>query len=222
MANKTQTLTDDLYQYLLDVSVNEHPALTQLRQQTAQLGSVAEMQIAPEQGQFLQWFVRALSAKHILEIGTFTGYSAACMALGMAQDGQLITLDINQEWANIAKQTWQTLGVADNIKLIIAPALESLDALQQQGLNNHFDLVFIDAQKSEYIDYYEKSLPLTKPGGVIAIDNIFMQGSVVDTNNTSNATRSIRQFNQHIQSDQRVSICTLPIADGLTLALKQV
>lgn len=219
MANKTLNLTDDLYQYILDISLREHPVQAELRKETAQL-STHNMQTAPEQGQFLQMIIRMLAARKTLEIGTYTGYSALAVALALPADGRIIACDVNQEWTDIAKRYWQKAQVADKIDLRLAPALETLDKLLENGEANSFDFAFIDADKSNYDNYYEKALLLMRKGGVIAIDNVLWDGLVIDASVNDSQTRSIRALNEKILHDKRVVISMLPLADGVTLVYK--
>ncbi len=219
MANKTLNLTDDLYQYILDLSLREHPVQIELRDETAQL-TTHDMQIAPEEGQFLQLIIRMLAARKTLEIGTYTGYSALAVALVLPADGKVVACDVSQEWTNIAKRYWQKAQVADKIDLRLAPALETLDKLLENGEANSFDFAFIDADKSNYDNYYEKSLLLVRKGGVIAIDNVLWDGLVIDESVNDSQTRSIRALNEKILQDKRVAMTMLPLADGVTLVYK--
>ena len=165
--------------------------------------------------------VQLLSARKTLEVGVFTGYSALCVALALPEEGKVVACDISEEYTAIARQFWQEAGVADKIDLRIAPALETLDHLLAEGQANSFDFAFIDADKSNYGNYYERSLQLVRPGGLIAIDNVLWSGRVADPQVDDNRTAAIRAFNQHLHQDQRVSLSLVPIADGLTLALKR-
>lgn len=220
MSNKTLGLSDAVYSYLLSQSLREPEILQRLRQETAKL-PMAQMQIAPEQGQFMALLVQLLSARKTLEVGVFTGYSALCVALALPEEGKVVACDISEEYTAIARQFWQEAGVADKIDLRIAPALETLDHLLAEGQANSFDFAFIDADKSNYGNYYERSLQLVRPGGLIAIDNVLWSGRVADPQVDDNRTAAIRAFNQHLHQDQRVSLSLVPIADGLTLALKR-
>lgn len=209
-------ITNTLYDYMLDISLREHKTLRALREETAKL-PLALMQVAPEQAQFLQLMVRLLGARKILEIGTFTGYSALAMALALPEDGQLITCDINTQWTDMAHPYWQKAGVADKIDLRISPALKTLNTLLNEGHQHTFDFIFIDADKTNYVEYYELSLQLIKPRGLIAIDNIFWAGDVINPLDTGAQTREIRKLNAHIKADDRVYTSLLAIADGLFL-----
>jgi predicted O-methyltransferase YrrM len=219
MANQTLNLDRNLYQYFQSVSVREPKILSELRQETAS-HPMARMQIAPEQGQFLALLVQLMGAKKTLEIGVFTGYSSLAVALALPSDGTLVACDSSEEYTAIARRYWQKAGVADKIELHLAPALETLDNLIAQKQENTFDFAFIDADKSNYPNYYERALRLIRPGGLIAIDNVLWGGKVADSEVRDNRTQVIRELNQKLHRDPRVVISLLPIADGLTLALK--
>jgi predicted O-methyltransferase YrrM len=219
MTTQTLGLEQNLYEYLLSVSLREPEILTQLRQETAQ-HPVGRMQIAPEQGQFLALLVQLLGAKKTLEVGVFTGYSSLVVALALPSDGKVVACDVSEEFTTIARRYWQQAGVADKIQLHIAPALETLDRLLATGEAETFDFAFIDADKSNNDAYYERSLQLVRSGGLIAIDNVLWSGRVADPQVQDNRTKRIRAFNQKLHQDQRVSLSLVAIADGLTLALK--
>lgn len=220
MSNKTLGLDDRLHNYLLSVSLREPAVLAQLRQETAQQ-PMSQMQIAPEQGQFMALLVQLMGAKKTLEVGVFTGYSSLVVALALPPDGQLIACDVSQEYTAIARRYWQQAGVSHKIDLRLAPALETLDDLLAEGQANTFDFAFIDADKSNYDNYYERALQLLRSGGLIAIDNVLWSGRVADPDVQDNRTQQIRQLNQKLRQDERVTISLVPIADGLTLTLKR-
>ncbi|MGB5593962.1 MAG: class I SAM-dependent methyltransferase [Crocosphaera sp.] len=220
MANQTLGLDSNLYQYFQQVSVREAEVLKQLRQETEK-HPMARMQIAPEQGQFMALLVQLMGAKKTLDIGVFTGYSALVVALALPTDGQVIACDIDEETTKIAQEFWEKAAVNHKIELRLAPALETLDKLIAEGQSNTFDFAFIDADKSNYDNYYEKALWLVKPGGLIAIDNVLWGGKVADSEIKDNRTQKIRAFNEKLHQDPRISLTLLPIADGLTLALKK-
>ena len=175
------------------------------------------MQVAPEQAQFMQFLLRLIRAKNVLELGTFTGYSALAMSLVLPEDGQLITCDISEEWTKRAHPFWHEAKQENKIKLRLGPALETLYALLNEGWEQKFDFIFIDADKTNYLNYYELALKLIKPQGLIAIDNVFWDGKVIDPNETGGQTREIKKLNELIKQDQRVFVSLLPIADGLFL-----
>jgi len=220
MANTTFGLSDNLSSYIRSVSVQEPEILVKLRQETAKL-PMGRMQIAPEQGQFMSLLVQLLGAKKTLDIGVFTGYSSLVVALALSEDGKIVACDVDERYTAIASRYWQEAGVAHKIDLQLAPALETLDRLITEGQTNSFDFAFIDADKRNYANYYEQCLKLIRPGGLIAIDNVLWSGRVADTNDSDKRTVAIREFNRKLYQDSRVKISLLPIADGLTLALKQ-
>lgn len=220
MFNQTIGLDDRLYSYFLSVSLREPDILRHLREESAAYCS-AKMLIPPEQGQFLALLVQLLGAKKTLEIGVFTGYSALWVALALPPDGKIIACDISKESTAIARRYWQAAGVADKIDLQIAPALETLERLLAEGQAETFDFVFIDADKRNYEAYYERSLKLVRIGGTIAIDNVLWKGAVADPQNQDKRTPYIRNFNQKLHQDERVTLSMIPIGDGLTLALKR-
>jgi predicted O-methyltransferase YrrM len=220
MSKKTLGLDNQLYDYLLSVSLREPDVLRQLREETARL-PMAMMQIAPEQGQFMALLVQLLGATKTLDIGVFTGYSSLCVALALPPHGKIVACDISQEDTAVARRYWEVAGVADKIDLRLAPALETLDQLLATGQAGTFDFVFIDADKRNYEEYYERSLQLIRPGGLIAIDNVFWSGRVADLQVQDARTQLIRAFNEKLHQDERVSLSLVPIADGLTLALKR-
>jgi len=220
MTNKSIGLDEQIYQYFCQVSLREPDILRKLRQETA-THPQANMQIAPEQGQFMALLIQLMGAKKALEIGVFTGYSALAVALALPEDGKLIACDVSEEFTAIARRYWQQAGIDSKITLHIAPALATLEQLLNNGEANTFDFVFIDADKNNYINYYEKSLTLLRPGGLIAVDNVLWSGQVANPQNQENLTRSIRQFNDYLTQDERITLSLVPIADGLTLAIKR-
>jgi predicted O-methyltransferase YrrM len=219
MTKQTLGLEQSLYDYLLSVSLREPIALTQLRQETSQMPN-SRMQISPEQGQFMALLVKLIGAKKTLEIGVFTGYSSLIVALALPADGKIVACDVSEEYTSIARRYWQQAGVADKIDLHIAPALETLDKLLTAGEAGTFDFAFIDADKGNYENYYERSLELIRPGGLIAIDNVLWSGKVADTEIQDNQTNKIRALNRKLHQDSRITLSLVPIADGLTLAMK--
>lgn len=220
MSTRTFTLSDQIYQYLLSVSHPEPELLHRLRQETAQLPN-ASMQISPEQGQLMALLVRLMGARKTLEIGVFTGYSSLVVALALPTDGRIVACDVSEEWTSIARRYWKEAGVEQKIDLRMGHALRTLDALLRSGEGGTFDFAFIDADKHNYPAYFEKSLQLLRPGGLIAVDNVLWSGRVADPNTTDADTESIRAFNAKLRDDQRVTLSVVPIGDGLTLALKK-
>ncbi|MFC3907821.1 class I SAM-dependent methyltransferase [Legionella dresdenensis] len=213
---KQLLMTQELHDYMLDVSLREHPVLAALREETGKM-ALANMQAAPEQAQFMQFLIRLIRARKVLEIGTFTGYSSLAMALALPDDGELITCDINRDWTANAPSFWREAGQDHKIKLKLAPALDTINDLLAQGYSQQFDFIFIDADKTNYVNYYEMALKLINPSGLIAIDNIFWDGKVIDNNETGGQTREIRRLNQLLKQDDRVDVSLLAIADGLFL-----
>ena len=220
MTRRTNHLPDDLYRYLLDVSVREADVLRRLREKTATLPN-ANMQIGPEQGQFMGLLVELIGAKYALEVGTFTGYSALAVAMALPFDGRVIACDLSEEWTSIGRPFWEEAGQAHKIELRLGPAIDSLDGLLAQGRAGGFDFAFIDADKGGYAAYFERCLQLVRRGGLIAIDNTLWEGKVVDAEVTDEDTEAIRRFNEKLKDDERVSLSLVPIGDGLTLARKR-
>ncbi|MBN4001187.1 class I SAM-dependent methyltransferase [Nostoc sp. LPT] len=220
MPKQSIGLDNQLYNYLLSVSLREPEILGRLRQETANHPR-SGMQISPEQGQFMSLLVQLIAAKKTLEVGVFTGYSSLSVALALPADGKIIACDVSEEFTAIARRYWQEAGVADKIDLRLAPALETLDRLLATGQAETFDFAFIDADKENSDGYYERSLQLVRPGGLIAIDNVLWSGQVADEQNQNQSTQAIRAFNEKLHHDERISLSLVPIGDGLTLAIKR-
>jgi predicted O-methyltransferase YrrM len=220
MSKNTLGLANQVHDYLLSVSLREPDILQQLREETAR-HPAAIMQIGPEQGQFMALLVQLMGATKALEIGVFTGYSSLCVALALPPNGKLVACDVSEEYTTIARRYWKAAGVADKIDLRLAPALKTIDELLAAGQAGTFDFAFIDADKGNYEAYYERSLQLIRPGGLIAIDNVLWSGQVADPQAQDNQTKTIRAFNEKLHHDERVTLSLVPIADGLTLALKR-
>ncbi|MGH8658472.1 MAG: class I SAM-dependent methyltransferase [Gammaproteobacteria bacterium] len=220
MTNKTITLTDGLYEYLKSVSLREPPLLQRLREETGHL-PMANMQIAPEQGQFMALLIELMGATRALEVGVFTGYSALWTALALPPEGKLVACDIDESYTNVAQRYWQEAGVADKIELRLAPAIETMNWLISMGERQSYDFIFIDADKQSYLGYYEGALRLLRPGGLIAVDNVLWSGRVADPAASDPETLALRHFNEVLCRDSRVNISLLPVADGLTLAVKR-
>lgn len=220
MSDATLNLSPALYDYLQKNSLREPEVLKKLREQTQKM-SMSQMQISPEQGQFMQLLIELLNAKKTLDIGTFTGYSALAVALALPADGMVVACDINGEWTKIAKRFWAMADVEQKIDLRLAPAVETLQALLDQGQAETFDFAFIDADKVNYPHYYELSLKLVRQGGLIAIDNVLWSGAVANPAEQDENTQMIRQVNTAVLNDERISLSMLPIGDGLTLCRKR-
>ena len=221
MSREQLTPTDRLEAYIQDVSLREPEILTRLRLETARRPH-ASMQISPEQGQFMALLVETIGARRCLEVGVFTGYSSLVVALALPQDGKLIAGDVSEEYTSVARPYWAEAGVAHKIDLRIAPAVETLDRLLDGGQAGSFDFAFIDADKPNYDNYYERALKLLRPGGIVAIDNVLWGGSVIKKEKDKDPnTLAIRALNRKIRDDKRVTISLLTIGDGLTLARKR-
>jgi predicted O-methyltransferase YrrM len=220
MTRGTINLTAEVYAYLLEHSVRETDVLRRLREETAPMPN-AEMQISPDQGQFMAFLIRSMQAQRIIELGVFTGYSSLWMALALPENGRLVACDVNEAWTAIARRYWQEAGVSSRIDLRLAPAIQTLDAMIAAGETGAYDFAFIDALKLEYPDYYERVLRLLRPGGVMAIDNVLWDGRVVNRDDDEPLTLAIRDFNARTRTDERVDLCMLAIGDGLTLARKK-
>ena len=219
MTNRTIQITDRVYDYMQEVSVREPEILKRLRAETAELPE-HNMQISPEQGQFMALLVGLIGARRALEIGTFTGYSALAVALALPDDGKLIVCEISEEYTAIGRRYWQEAGLDTNIDLKIGLALDTLDGLITEGQAETYDFAFIDADKVNYQNYFDRALILLRPGGLIAVDNVLWNGAVADPRNTTKDTEAIREFNAELGDDTRVAISMVPIGDGLTLARK--
>ena len=220
MHNKSILVTDAVYKYILSNSLRESEVLKKLRDETARHPH-GGMQIAPEQGQFMALLAELIGAKKVLEIGVFTGYSSTWIALALLPEGRITACDISDEYTTVARSYWELAGVSDKIDLHLGPALDTLDRLLAEGHACSYDLAFIDADKGNYDGYYERTLTLLRVGGLLLIDNVLWRGQVTDSAIDDIDTLSIRALNEKIHADPRVTISLLPIADGLTLALKR-
>jgi caffeoyl-CoA O-methyltransferase len=219
MPDKYTELTPQLYAYAVEHGARQDDVLRRLAAETErELQDVAVMQIGPDQGAFMTLLIRLMGARRALELGTFTGYSAICIARGLPADGVLVTCDLNDDWTRIARRYWEEAGVADRIDLRLGPALETMRELPD---DEPFDFAFIDADKGEYPDYYEECLRVLRPGGLIMLDNVFRSGSVLDTDDDDPRNIGTRMVNERVAADERVDIATIPVADGITLALKR-
>jgi predicted O-methyltransferase YrrM len=220
MANRTLTLDDRLYDYLLRHSLREPEALARLRAETAAHPRV-NMQIGPEQGQFMQMLVRLTNTRRAIEIGVFTGYSSLAVALAMPDDGYLLACDVSEEYTAIARRHWRGAGVAHRIELVLAPARETLDTRLAAGEAGSYDFAFIDADKTGYLAYYERLMRLVRPGGLIVVDNTLWSGDVANPANRDPDTVALREFNDRLLADPRIDLSLLPLGDGLTPARRR-
>jgi predicted O-methyltransferase YrrM len=210
----------NVYDYLLSVSLREAPILRRLREETAALPN-ASMQVPPEHGQFMAFLARLTGARNALEVGVFTGYSSLSVAMAMPEDGRIVACDISEEFTSVARRYWKEAGVEHKIDLRIRPALETLREMMAQGRRGAFDFAFIDADKTSYANYYECALELLRPGGLIMVDNVLWSGRVADPKETDADTVALRAFNEKVHADTRVFHSMLPLGDGVTLALKR-
>ena len=217
-APKSHFLAPELHEYLVAHGTPPDGVLEDLQRETSALGPIARMQVAPEQGAFLTVLTRLLGAKRALEVGTFTGYSALCIARGLPDDGELLCCDVSEEWTAIAQRYWARAGVAGRITLRIAPAAETLRALTDDGT---WDLAFVDADKGGYPVYYEEALRLLRPGGALLVDNVLWSGRVADPAANDEQTEAIRAFNAKVAADERVDRAMIPLSDGLTILRKR-
>jgi caffeoyl-CoA O-methyltransferase len=215
---KYTVLNDQLFDYVIAHGHNADPIRAELAAETAKLGGISQMQIAAEQGTLMGLLVATIGARNAVEVGTFTGYSALCVARALPPDGRLLCLDVNAEWTAIGKRYWEKAGVANKITLKLGPAADSLRALPA---NHTFDFGFIDADKSNYLTYYEEILKRLRPNGLLLIDNVIWSGRVLDNSDQSADTKAIREVNDHVAHDKRVEAVMIPIADGITVVRKK-
>ena len=220
MANKTIGISDELAAYVRRVGTREPDVLARLREETSSLPQRG-MQVSAEQGALLALLVELIGARRCLEVGTFTGYSSTAVALALPGDGRITCCDVSEEWTSIARKYWSEAGVADRVDLRLGPAADTLDDLLAAGEEGTFDLAFIDADKVGYDGYYERALRLVRPGGLIALDNTLWGGRVIDDDVTDEDTGAIRALNAKLADDQRVTLCLLPVSDGVTLARRR-
>jgi predicted O-methyltransferase YrrM len=220
MANRTIGISDELAAYVVKVGTREPDVLARLRQETAAMPRHG-MQVAPEEGAFLAMLVELLGARRCIEIGTFTGYSSLAVALALPENGSLVCCDVSEEWTLLARKYWEEAEVASKIDLRIAPASETLDRLLADGEEATYDFAFVDADKTGYDGYYERLLRLLRPGGLIAFDNTLWGGAVLDLDAEDEDTRAIQALNTKLAGDERITLCLLPVADGVTLARRR-
>ena len=218
MAKASKFINPEIYDYLLKISVRENPFITALNEATNETFNIP-MQSSLDALNYYQWLIEVMNAKRVLEVGTYTGLSALAMALALPEEGELITCDKSADFTELAKSFWKQAGVESKIKLMLGEAKDSLATLLETKAG-YFDLAFIDADKPAYPDYFELCLKLVRVGGVIMLDNVFLDGSVIDENNQSNRTQVMRKFNEDLFNDPRITLTTLPFGDGLTLARK--
>lgn len=220
MSSRSIAMNEALHAYLRERGVREAPVLRRLREETAGM-PMAMMQISPEQGAFMALLVELMGVERCLEVGVFTGYSALWVALALPETGRLTALDISEQWTRIARRYWAEAGVAEKIDLRLGDAVEGLDRLLAEGHWGTFDFAFIDAEKTDYEAYYERTMELVRPGGLIAIDNALQSGRVAHTGERSPAVEVVDRLNARIHADERVSMVLLPIGDGLMLCRKR-
>lgn len=220
MSIVTFGLSKRVRDYLVDHSVRQTAVQKALARETAKL-PMARMQSSPESAQFLGLLAASIGAKRIVEVGVFTGYATLAMAMAIPKGGKIVALDVSEDYTNIARKHWKKAKVDGKIDLCLAPALESLDRMLAKGMAGRFDMAFIDADKENYLGYYERVLKLLRKGGLIAVDNVLWGGAVADPKDTSASTRAIRAFNKKVKGDRRVDVSMVPIADGVTFVRKR-
>jgi len=211
-------LTPKVYEYAVAHGHNGDPLRAELAVETAKLGRISGMQIASEQGTFMAILAASIGARSAVEVGTFTGYSALCVARALPAEGRMLCCDVNEEWTSIARRYWERAGVANKITLKLGPAADTLKAIPA---SHTFDFAFIDADKSNYLVYYEEILKRMRPNGLIVLDNVLWSGAVVDESNNDENTVALRAINDFIAKDTRVEAVMLGVADGLTIVRKK-
>jgi caffeoyl-CoA O-methyltransferase len=216
--SKFTPLTDELHDYMVEHGARQDEVLRRVQEETAAMGDISVMQIAPDQGAFMTLLCRSIGASEAIELGTFTGYSAICIARGLAPGGRLVACELSEEYAEVAARNIEAAGVADRVEIRIGPALETVRALPEREL---FDFAFIDADKPGYPDYYEQLLPRMRGGGLIVVDNVLQGGDVVSDDADGDSVAAIRRLNDTITADDRVDTAMVAIADGLMLARKR-
>lgn len=220
MSSSNAYIPENIYDYILSNTLRDRPELKALRDETAEL-PMAMMQISPDQGQFMALLVKLIGAKRAIEVGTFTGYSALMVAEALPDDGKLVACDIDDEMPSVGRKHWEKNGVADKIDLRIGPAVDTLDALIAAGESGTYDIAFIDADKENYGEYYERCLVLLRERGLILIDNVLWGGRVADPSNNDESTVAIRELTAKMQADERVDFSLIPVGDGLSFAVKR-
>src|SRR5499426_3294811 len=217
MANNYLGLDERIEDYLINNSSREPDVLRRLREETIANNPQAEMAVGPIQGQFMALLVKLTGAVKTLEVGVFTGYSSLCTALALPAHGRVVACDVNEEWTSVARRYWAEAGVADKITLRLAPAVETLDALLEDGQAGTFDFAFIDADKDNYDEYYERALKLVRVGGLIIFDNMLWYGKVADPSVQDAETVALRALNEKLHHDERVFVSLIPVGDGMSL-----
>lgn len=220
MSSRNNNIPDELYDYILANSLRDRPELKALRDETA-LMPMAGMQISPDQGQFMALLVKAMGARKVIEVGTFTGYSALVVAGALPADGKLVACDVSEEYTSVGHPHWNKAGLALKIDLRLGPAVETLDAMIAAGESGQYDMAFIDADKENYGLYYESCLTLLRPGGLILVDNVLWGGRVADPAEQDESTQAIRALTKKMHADERIDFSMLPVGDGLSLAVKR-
>lgn len=220
MSSRNNNIPDELYDYILANSLRDRPELKALRDETA-LMPMAGMQISPDQGQFMALLVKATGARKVIEVGTFTGYSALVVAGALPADGKLVACDVSEEYTSVGRPHWNKAGLALKIDLRLGPAVETLDAMIAAGESGQYDMAFIDADKENYGLYYESCLALLRPGGLILVDNVLWGGRVADPAEQDESTQAIRALTKKMHADERIDFSMLPVGDGLSLAVKR-
>ena len=216
--SKYTALDDELHAYIVEHGARQDEVLARVQEETAAMGSISAMQIAPDQGAFMELLTRAIGAQEALEVGTFTGYSAISIARGLAPAGRLLCLELSDEYADVAARNLEAAGVADRVEIITGPAGETLRKLPER---EHFDIVFIDADKPGYPEYFEEALKRTRTGGLILLDNVLQDGRVLDPDPDDESTSAIVALNEALVRDERIDIAMVAIADGITIARKR-
>jgi caffeoyl-CoA O-methyltransferase len=221
MSNSFLALTEQVYAYMLNNSLREPDVLRRLREETVASNPLAVMAVSPVQGQFMTLLVKLIGAIKTLEVGVFTGYSSLCTALALPPHGRIVACDVSEDWTSMARRYWAEAGVADKITLRLAPAIETLDALLAEGQAGTFDFAFIDADKENYDNYYERALKLVRKGGLIVFDNMLWYGKVADPSVQDAETVALRALNAKLHRDDRVFVSLIAVGDGMSLAIKQ-
>ncbi|MEE2657190.1 MAG: class I SAM-dependent methyltransferase [Candidatus Latescibacterota bacterium] len=220
MSSRNNNISEKLGDYILAHTLRDRPELKALREETAQLPN-AGMQISPDQGQLMALLVRATGARRAIEVGTFTGYSAMVVAAALPDDGVLVACDISEEYTSVGRRHWERASLTSKIDLRIGPAAKTLDAMIAAGEAGAYDMAFIDADKENYPNYYERCLALLRRGGLILVDNVLWGGRVVEPDNDEESTVAIRKLTEMMHGDKRIDFSLLPVGDGLSLAVKR-